>query len=446
MFKTKLSILSDNLLKIILTLSIPIIINNLIQTMYGLTDTFWVSKIGTENLAAITFVSPFQSIIVSFGQGITLAGSILISHYIGANDIKNSKDMANQLFFISVVFSISCSIICFIISPLVVSLMGGTGNIYTLGTRYLRIVLLDMVFLFIINVYSAVHQAQGDTISPMLLNGLGVITNMIIDPLFIIVFKWGISGAALATLISKIPCAVIAIILLKNKNNRLYIDLKNFKFHIDKFKKIVSVGLPSAIGNSTTNLGFLLMSVNVSKYGAAAIAAYGIGNSVNGIIFTPAIAMGSALSTIVGQNLGAGQPKRAKKSYIITVFMSVSFLLIGGILIALVSENIAHIFSDDSEVIKLGTDFILALALGTWITGIYNSALGAFQGAGYTKITMIVDSARLWIFRFGSLFIMESFLNMGVKSIWYSVVASNAISSIIMLLLSCFKDWTKSSL
>lgn len=446
MFKTKLSILSDNLLKIILTLSIPIIINNLIQTMYGLTDTFWVSKIGTENLAAITFVSPFQSIIVSFGQGITLAGSILISHYIGANDIKNSKDMANQLFFISVVFSISCSIICFIISPLVVSLMGGTGNIYTLGTRYLRIVLLDMVFLFIINVYSAVHQAQGDTISPMLLNGLGVITNMIIDPLFIIVFKWGISGAALATLISKIPCAVIAIILLKNKNNRLYIDLKNFKFNVDKFKKIVSVGLPSAIGNSTTNLGFLLMSVNVSKYGAAAIAAYGIGNSVNGIIFTPAIAMGSALSTIVGQNLGAGQSERAKKSYIITVFMSVSFLLIGGIFIALVSENIAHIFSDDSEVIKLGTDFILALALGTWITGIYNSALGAFQGAGYTKITMIVDSARLWIFRFGSLFIMESFLNMGVKSIWYSVVVSNAISSIIMLLLSCFKDWTKSSL
>lgn len=438
-------ILNGSIVKAILTLSIPIVINSFIQTMYNLTDTFWLGKLGTNPMAAITLVSPVQNIIVNFGQGITLAGAILISQYIGARDEDNAKDMGNQLFICAMIFSIVCAGGCFLGSPAIIKWLGADGEIFNLSKTYLQIVIMDMPFLFLINLYTAVNQSQGDTIRPMLLNLAGICLNMILDPLFMVQFHWGIAGAAWATLLAKVPCAFLAACSLFTKKEGVYLNLKNFHFHRDKLQNIVRIGLPTAIGGSTMQFGFLLMSRNVYKYGPIAVAAYGIGNRINGLITMPSNAMGSATATIVGQNVGARQIDRAEKAYQLSRKIAVIFLFVGGLILSrpVIATPIVKIFSSDFEVIQLGTEFLSILAICCWTNGVYNSTTGLFQGTGHTMVTMMVDATRLWVFRFLTLYICEHVLHMGVQSIWYSVVVSNAISALILWILYRAKIWKK---
>ena len=438
-------ILNGNMLKAILSLAVPVVINSFLQTMYNLTDTYWLGHIGKEELAAINLVTPVQNIVINFGAGITVAGSVLVAQYIGAKAVAEARKMAGQIYVCAMLFSIACAVACFGAAWGIVSWLGADGSIYTYSRQYLQIVILDMPFLFTINMYTAINQAQGDTLHPMLLNVVGIALNMIMDPLFMVVFKWGIAGAALATLLAKVPPAVIALCSLLKKNNQVYLSFKGFRLEKDKLKDILRIGLPTAIGGSTMQFGFLLMSRNVYEYGTEAMAAYGIGNKVNSLITLPSNGIGSATATIVGQNMGAGQVERAKKGYILSRNICVGFLFIGGMILsrASVSEAIVSIFNDDEAVVAMAADFLSIMAFWCWTNGIYNSTSGLFQGTGHTEVTMLVDATRLWVFRFLTLFICESVLHMGVRSVWYSVVVSNGISSLILYIVYKTNLWKK---
>jgi putative MATE family efflux protein len=438
-------ILSGKMLNAILSIAIPVVINSFLQTMYNLTDTFWLGKIGTDQLAAINLVTPVQNIILNFGSGITVAGSVLIAQYIGAKDDKNANSMANQIFACAMIFAFLCAGLCFIFTPAIVKWLGADGDILRYGKIYLQIVVLDMPLLYTINIFSAINQAQGDTVRPMLLNLVGIIINMILDPLLMIVFNLNIMGAALATLLAKLPSAIIAFYSLNNKGKLIHLDLRHLKFEKDKIMSILRVGLPTAIGGSTMQFGFLLMSKNVYKYGAKAMAAYGIGNKVNSLITLPSNGVGSAVATIVGQNVGANQYDRAEEGYNLSMKISVVFLFIGGMILSRmpISTAIVGIFSSDSEVVAMAADFLSIMAFWCWTNGIYNSTSGLFQGTGHTEVTMVIDATRLWVFRFLTLFICEVVFKMGVRSIWYCVVVSNGISAGILFVLYKMNIWRK---
>lgn len=438
-------ILNGSLINVIITLAVPIVINSFIQTMYNLTDTYWLGKLGTDHMSAITIVTPIQNIILNFGMGITTAGSILISQYLGAREDRQANVMARHIYLCSMIFSILCTLVCFVATPAIILWLGAENDVFTFACTYLRIVILDMPLLFTINMFTAVYQSQGDTFKPMLLNLLGVIINMVLDPLLMITLDMGVSGAAIATVAAKIPCAVIALWVLTRKDRLIYLTYRDFHFQKEKLLSIVRVGLPTAIGGSTMQFGFLLMSRNVLKYGSIAVAAYGIGNKINSLITLPSTAMGSATATIVGQNVGAGQKDRAEKGYKLSMYISVVFLLVSGFILSrpFVARPIVSIFSDDPEVIYHAANFLSLMAICCWTNGIHNATTGLFQGSGHTMITMANDAARLWVFRFLTLYICESVLQMGVESIWWSVVVSNGISALILYILYRMKIWKK---
>lgn len=438
-------ILHGNLLTAILALAIPVVINSFLQTMYNLTDTYWLGKIGTEQLAAINLVTPVQNIIINFGTGITVAGSVLIAQYIGADEREQARSMANQIFLCAMLFSVACAgVVCLTVSG-IVNWLGADGETYRHACVYLGIVVWDMPFLYMVNIFSAVHQAQGDTVSPMFLNLGGICLNMVLDPLLMLYFNMGTAGAALATVISKLAPAAVAFALLLQTREDIKLDVSSMRFEREKLRLILRIGLPTAIGGSTMQLGFLLMSKNVYVYGDQAMAAYGIGNKVNGLITLPSNGMGSAVATIVGQNIGARQPERAEKGFRFAMWMSVAFLFIGGMILSreVISTGIVGIFSDDPEVVAMAADFLSIMAFWCFTNGVYNSASGLFQGTGHTEVTMAVDATRLWVFRFLTLWFCESVLQMGVRSVWYSVVVSNGISAAILYVLYRAGLWRK---
>ena len=438
-------ILHGNLTKALLTLAIPIVANSFLQTLYNLTDTFWLGKLGEANQAAITLITPVQNIIINFGTGIVTAGSVLMSQYLGAKNDEGAKKMAAHILLCSMIFSVAVALICFAATPSIVDFMGAEDLVSRYSVIYMRIIVIDMPFLFLINVFTSVNHSQGNTLNPLLLNILGISLNMIMDPLFMVVFKWGITGAGLATLLAKVPCGVIALISLFNKKHNIHITLKKFRFKKEMLLSIVKVGLPTAIGGSTMQLGFLLMSRNVAKYGTVALAAYGIGNKINGLISLPSNGMGSATATIVGLNIGANNYERADKAYRLARNISVIFLFTGGLILSYmpISTAIVSVFSNNPEVISFAADFLMVMAICCWTNGVQNSTQGLFQGSGHTMITMIIDASRIWVFRFATLYVCETILDFGLASIWYSVVISNALSPLILWILYKMGIWKK---
>ena len=260
-------ILHGNLIRAILSLAIPVVINSFLQTMYNLTDTYWLGKIGTEQLAAINLVTPMQNIITNFGSGITVAGAVLIAQYIGAGEKEDARSMANHIFACAMGFAVVCATLCFLGTPAIINWLGADGGTAYYARVYLRVVIWDMPFLYMVNIFSAVHQAQGDTVRPMFLNLGGITLNLFLDPFFMIILDLGTAGAALATLLAKAIPAMVAFGLLCRQENDICLNRAYMRLQREKLGMILKIGLPTAIGGSTMQLGFLLMSKNVFVYG-----------------------------------------------------------------------------------------------------------------------------------------------------------------------------------
>lgn len=436
-------ILNGSLARALLTIAAPMVVSSFLQTLYNLTDTFWLGRIGTAPLAAINLVTPVQNVVIAFGGGVTVAGAVLVAQHVGGRRQETAQRVANQMFTCSTVFSCAVALLLSLLTPLLVGWLGATGDTYANGVTYLRIVILDMPLLFMINLYQAVRQAQGDTVHPMLLNLLGIGLNTLFDPLLMVVLHWGAAGAALATVLAKAVPACLAFGLLRRRSEPMRLERRLMRPERENLDAIVRIGLPAAVGDSMMQFGFLLMSRNVFVYGVNAMAAYGIGNRINGMITLPSTAVGSAVSTIVAQNMGAGQTERAERGFFMSMFASVAFLFMGGRILSLplVSTSIARVFSGDPQVVEMAAEFLSMMAFWCWTNGIHDACCGLFRGTGHTEMSVSVNVCRLWVFRFGTLFVCEKLLHLGVRSVWYSVVVSNGISAGILLLMYFSRLW-----
>ena len=438
-------VLEGSLIRAMLVIAVPVIINSLIQTCYNLTDTFWLGKVGTDALAAINLVTPVQNIVINFGSGISVAGSVLISQYLGAGRKEEANRMANQVFSCAILFACICAGLICLITPVLVRWLGAEDGVLNAGISYLRIVILDMPFLFTVNVFQAVSQSRGNTVRPMLINLMGVLINMALDPLLMSVLNLGAAGAALATVGAKAAAAAVALAALMSSRGELHLKRDELKPKREQLRQIVPIGLPTALGSSMMQVGFLLMSRTVLTYGSQAMAAYGIGNKLNGLISMPSNAMGSATATITALNTGAGKLDRAQKGCRISILCSVCFLFAGGLIISrpAISRGLVSVFSADAEVIAMAADFLALMAFWAWSNGFYNSLTGLFQGTGHTEITMISDASRLWIYRFATLWFCQEVLHLGVRSVWLSVVISNGIAALVLYILYRKGIWRK---
>src|SRR5690554_2583104 len=246
--------------RVLVYLSTPIIINSLIQTLYNLVDGLWVSRISSVHFASTAFVWPVNFLFIALGMGISIAGTSLLSQLVGSGDVARAKEYSSQIVAVTMLSSLFFTLAGFILSPYILTLMGAKGELHTLGNIYLRITFLDLPFLFLFfNINSFMH-AQGDTITPMVLSGISALINIVLDPIFIFTFNWGIAGAAWATLTSRALLAGVGVMLLFGERNRVRLGFRGFQFDKEIIREVVAVGLPSTIGQSGASLGFIVLN------------------------------------------------------------------------------------------------------------------------------------------------------------------------------------------
>lgn len=416
--------------KVLLTLSIPIMINSIIQTLYNLVDGIWVSKISSVHFAATSFVWPINFLFVALGIGLSVAGTSLLSQLLGAGKFKKAKEYTTQLMVSSFFLSIVFMIVGVITSPYIIKLMGGEGDFANLANTYLRISFLDLPFMFLYFNINSMMNAQGNTVTPTILSAISALINVILDPLFIFTLNMGIAGAAWATVLSRIVLALFGVRFIFKEDNDLKPDFRGFKFDKSVLKEIVRVGLPASIGQTGASIGFMFLNGFIVSYGTATMAAFGMVNRVTNLVMQPAMGVGAALTAVVGQNLGANQLDRATESFIKASKIALYIGIIGGVLLFIFNKPIVDFFiqsKDEPEVIIQSITYMKYVAFSMPLMGMFSVFQGIFQGSGNTKYSMNMEVGRLWAVRLPMILIFKNFYNFGPSGIWFSMSFSNLI-------------------
>jgi len=439
------TILHGDIRKALLALSLPVILANAIQTLYGVADMYWVSRLadGDAAIGAINFVGPVINTAMAFGIGMNIAGTSLISQFIGLGKLREAKKTAGQLVSFSLLFSVALAVLGLLFGRQLLVLLGAEGSILEYGWTYLSITFLGGPTMFVFFAFQSIKQGQGDTLTPMVLAGASVLLNIVLDPLFMFTFGMGVAGAAWATVTARALSTVAGMWLLFFTDNGLRLSVSDLRFIRKLMAKIVKVGLPAGFGQSVTGLGFMIMNVFVLSFGEHTIAAFGIGNQINSMILMPAMGFGSALAAVVGQNLGAGQVDRAARAVKESILLSVTMMSVGGIAMAFAAPSIVGVFSDNPVVLEQGVFYLRLITLSIPLMGIFQSIVGCFQGAGHTVMAMFITTGRLWAIRIPLILLLKHFTPLAEKSVWFSMVGSNFLTCVAGLILFAMGRWKK---
>ncbi|UCG93532.1 MAG: MATE family efflux transporter [candidate division WOR-3 bacterium] len=436
-------ILNGSIEKTLLKLAYPLIFFNLVYIVYNLTDTFWLGKLGRQAVSAPTVSFPFIWTMMSLGMGFAIAGFALVSQYAGAGQWDKVKHNITNLLTLMFISSFILGIAGFFTTPWLLRALGVPADAFDNAVIYLRVMFVGMPFSFEGFAFSFALRALGDTKTPTKINSFAVLLNVILDPLFIFgigpIPRMEVLGAALATIIAYFTASVLSIYLIFSGKVGIKFYIHEFKPDFHLFKRMVSIGLPAGIGQSLNAFGFVALMGVVSHFGSVAIAAYGIGQRIISLVFTISNGISQAMSTMVGQNLGALNFDRTRKIVNKTIVINAIFISIPALLIFLFRTQIIHIFINDLLVINEGSIFFLYFLIAMPFFGIFFIASSVVRTAGRTTESMVLGLIRLWALRLPLAYFLSILLES--KGIWIGMSLSNILGAALAYLWYRRETW-----
>lgn len=433
-------ITNGNITDVIFKLSIPLMISNLIKTLYGITDGIYVAQISSEDYAATSFTWPVLYLFIAVGLGVSVAATSLMSQRLGARKLKDCSIYAVHTLILTTVLGVFFSILGVITAPFIVRWMGATGSFEYKSYIFLAINSVGLLFDMIFFGYQSILNSQGRTKSMTIISTISSITNVVLDPFFIFDnvlgipgLNMGLAGAAWATVLSKVLLVVFAIRVVK-KESEIEVSFKNFRLDMGIIKHIFSIAIPASLGSSGEAIGFTVLNGFIQSYGTTTLAAFSMGNRLSDIFNQGAIGIGMALTSITGQNMGAGKKERSKDIFKRANVIITFFSLASAIIILLFKDQLLSIFIKDRSDIELwrqASEYMYFSAIITFFMGYFSAINGFFQGVGKTKLTMYLSLARLWVLRLPLIMILKSLTNLGSTGIWISMLVSNALTVIV---------------
>lgn len=453
-------ILHGDIYRAIAVISIPIILNNFIQQLYSLADAFWLGKLGTAEFASTSFTWPVIYLFNSIGMGLSIAAISLVSQLLGRDDIRSAQKYTNTLINISLIFSIIFMLVGYFTADIIVAMMGASGKLYKFSVIYLKYSYFGIPFIFLYFIYSAIYSAQGKNSIPTLISTSCVILNMILNPFLIFDnipiiglrgLGMGVKGAAVATVLTQALMCFMGFVHLRINKDLIKLDMNSLfiiKWEREILKRIYGIATPSVIGQMGTAVGFIILNSFIQSYGTDAVAAYGMVNRISGLLNIPPGGIGSAITSIIGQNIGNRNIERVKET-----FKKASFIvIIMSVVIAIISYiyrfEILQFFIDspkDSPLMVKAESYMSYTLLTLLMLNMFFIYQGLFQGTGNSKYSMFVDLLRLWGIRIPLLFAFKYFTSLGVTGIWIAMSISNVLVSLIAHLIYMKGDWKSGS-
>ncbi len=438
MFKGKedLDLMDGNVGETLLHLSIPIVVLNLLRTVYNLTDAFWVGQISSDALAAIGFGFPLVLVFMSVGMGISVAGTVLVAQHEG-NDNKEMVDYsASQTLAFNLIISVVLGASGLLLAEGLLGFYGASETVLNLALSYLRIIFMGIIFMFGFGAFIALLRGYGDTKTPMFLMLFSIGLNVVLDP--VLIFGWGpfpamgIEGAAIATIFSRGVAFVIGFIILASGWKGIKVEISEMVPDPSFFKRISKLGAPAMIGTTGRMISINAVVAIVGRFSDIVMAGYTVGVRIISAIFLTAMAIGRGVTTMTGQNLGANKIDRAGEIPAVGAKYTFVLYTLLGVGIFLSSEAIVSFFTGDPEAVRIGGEFLRYVALTLGFLGITQSLAGGIRGAGKTHIAAIILVLPLAAVRVPVALLLSRF--MGTTGIWLAFPISNISGGIIAYL------------
>lgn len=411
--------------KQILIFSIPLLLGNLFQQMYNAVDSIVVGNyIGPQALATVGSSAPVINLLISFFMGMAVGAGVIISRYFGANNQVDLDKSIHTTLALALIAGVVMTIVGIVISPWILRAIGTPSDVIEGSILFLRIYFVGVLPVIFYNVGSGILRAVGDSKNPLYFLIISSITNVILDLLFVVVFKMGIAGAGWATMISQTISAVLVLILLLRTKQVYRVHLNKIKVHKESAREIIRLGLPSGIQNAIVSFSNVIVQSNINSFGSLAMAGCSSYTKIDGFAILPVMSFSMALTTFTGQNMGANKIERVKKGAKIGILMSCITVVIISICLFIFGPTVLSIFSSDPIVIDYGLYMMRILAPGYIFLAISHALNGVIRGAGVTTVPMIVmvtcwcGLRMLWILTSVPLFNDIGFVFLGWPITW----------------------------
>jgi putative MATE family efflux protein len=406
--------------KLIFQFAAPMLLGNIFQQLFSVVDSIVVGKfIGKEALAAVGASFPVLFMMVSMIIGIVMGTTVVISQYFGAKDFVKVKRAIDTMYIYSVVAGAIATAAGLVFAGPLLRLLGTPEEIMPQAILYLRIYFSGIIIFFGYNGTSAVLRGLGDSKTPLYFLIIATVANIILVLLFVAVFNWGIAGAAYATLLANGLAFGLAIYWLNSTHKLIRISITGLHFDREVFRQSLRIGLPTGIQQTLVAIGGLALMGIVNRFGTNVLAGYSVASRLDSIALVPAMSFSQALSTFVGQNIGANKLQRIRTGLIATVKMSGIVTIITSAIIVICGHLIMSLFTNDAEVIRIGDQYLTIVSIFYLLFTLMFIYNGIMRGAGDTLLPMFFSLISLWLIRIPLAWYLSR--KIGVIGIWWAI-------------------------
>ncbi|NLW59240.1 MAG: MATE family efflux transporter [Firmicutes bacterium] len=418
--------------RLIFAFALPMLIGNIFQQLYNTVDSIIVGNtLGKAALAAVGASFPLIFLLVSLIIGLTMGSTVLIAQFYGARRLDQVKKAIDTTYIFLFVAALVFTLLGLVTSKPLLKLLKTPAEIFPLAQTYLQIIIAGLIFTFGFNTISAVLRGLGNSKTPLYFLILSTLLNIVLDLVFILAFGWGVAGAAWATVIAQAVSFLLGQLYLARRFALFRFDLKKMTFDRTIFFTTVKIGLPTGVQQMLVATGMMALSriVNNFNFGTAAVAAYTAAGRIDSFASMPAMNLSAALSSFVGQNLGAGKPERVKRGYLSTLGMAIAIALATTLTVALFGPELIALFNTDPEVIAIGASYLVIVGSFYPVFAWMFITNGVLRGAGDTLIPMFFSVFSLWLIRVPVAALLAR--RLGTNGIWWGIPVAWTVGALL---------------
>ncbi len=435
------SLTEGSIWRSMLLFALPVFLGNVFQQFYNAFDSWCVGEfLGDDALAAVSSSGSLIFMMVGFFNGVAMGAGIIIARYYGAKDHEAMSKAIHTDVAFGLVSGALLTVLGVVFTPTILGWMGTPEDVLPQSISYFRYYFCGGIFTVMYNIFVGIHHAVGDSRHPLYYLIFATFVNVVLDLLFVGVFRWGVGSAAMATTISQGVSALLCCIHLLRVDAPYRLHLKAIRFHMPSLKSIIRYGLPSGIQNSVIALANVVVQSNINSFGKAAMAGCGAYSKIEGFAFLPITCFTQALSTFVGQNLGARQFDRVKKGVGFGILCSCALAELIGVLSYVFAPQLIGIFQGSEEVISYGVRHMRTICLFYFLLALSHCIAGIMRGAGRASVPMVTMLLCWCVIRVSYITIAVRYVN-ELTTVSWAYPITWACSSVVFLLYFWKADW-----
>lgn len=428
---TRQDFTTGSLGRAIFLLSVPMVLEMLMQSVFELADIFFVSRLGADAVAAVGITASLLIFVFAIGMGLSMAATAMVARRMGEKNVEAASEAGFQAIVLAVAASIPMALTGVVLAPDLLRIMGATEPVVELGSTYCAILMGSNITILLLFLINAIFRGAGDAVQAMRVLGLSNLLNIVLDPLLIFGLgpfpEMGVTGAAVATVIGRGVGVAYQIAVLVRGSSRLRLSRNAVRISISVVRRMLRISGPGIVQYLVGSASWIVIIRLVAEFGSAAVAGYTIGVRVIIFALLPSWGMGNAAATLVGQNLGAHCPDRAEAAVWIASVCNAAFLTVAGLVMLLLDEPIMHFFTREEDVVRAGAEFLRIIAYSYPFFALGMVMVQAFNGAGDTVTPTWINLFSYWLFQIPLAFLLSHPLGFGVQGIFAGIAVAQIV-------------------